>query len=141
MKFFNTYGISKTYYTSLDPETHAPTGFIGNIDMVMNFRLKLRSASDIYTKDDITRFIKNYIENLEVIGDLHIPNLITDITNEFASRIIYIEFVSFNNFGLGIQHALVIDTNIDTVPEFINIRNIVDNSGSFIPSINIELVS
>ena len=134
-KFFNTYGPSFTYVTDFESGDS-----IGHIDMSMNFKLKLKSASDIYTKDDIVAFIKNYIENLEVIGDLHIPNLITDITNEFSARIVYIEFVSYNNFPIGIQHALVKEPELDTIPEFINIRNIKNDSG-FYPSINIEVVN
>ena len=136
-KFFNTYGPSLTYTTDI-----AGTQSIGHIDMTMNFKLKLKSVTDIYTKNDIISFVKAYIENLEVIGDLHIPNLITDITNEFSSRIVYIEFVSFNGFPLGIQHALVQEGDIDTIPEFINVRNIVNTStGAFVPAINIEVVN
>lgn len=135
-KFFNTYGPSLTYTVDQEGEIG-----IGHIDMDMDFKLKLKSSSDIYTKDEIIKFVKNYIENLEKIGDLHIPNLITDITNEFSTRIVYIEFVSFNGFPLGIQHALIKETEIDTIPEFINIRNLMLESGSFVPAINIELVN
>ena len=134
LKFFNTYGPSITYTT----ESGEP---IGHIDLVMNFKAKMKSASDVYTKEDLVRYIKNYIENLEDIGDLHIPNLITDITNEFSDRIVYIEFVNFNDFGLGEQHILQIKNQpLYTVPEFLNIRNQYNDAQQIIPSINIEVL-
>ena len=136
-KFFNTYGNSLTYIT--DNESRTP---IGHIDISMNFKMALKNLNDVYTKDDVTNYIKKYIENLEDIGDLHIPNLITDITNEFSSRITYIEFVNFNDFSLGIQHIIVDDLldDIDVVPEFLNIRNTYDNAGVLVPNINIEVL-
>jgi len=38
--------------------------------------LKLLAANDSYTKDSIIKDIKEYIEDLADIGNLHIPNLI-----------------------------------------------------------------
>ena len=135
-KFFNTYGESKFY--KLEDKV---TG-IGNNDITMRFKLSLRDSSDITTKDDITQSIKEYIENLNEIGDLHIPNLITDIINEYNDRIHFIEFVGFNTFGADDQHIIKVDDeNPFTVPEFINVRNIIDKeSGELIPAIDIVLV-
>ena len=135
-KFFNTYGKSLTYSIS-------DTSFnsIDNIDMTFKFKVSLKSISDIYTKGDIIKFVKKYIENIDDIGSLHIPNLITEVTNEFADRINYFEFLGFNNFGPGVQHILVqpVET-IDTVPEFLSIRNKYDDTGVIAPWIDIEVV-
>ena len=135
-KFFNTYGESK-FYKLEDKVTS-----IGNNDITMRFKLSLRDSSDITTKDDITQSIKEYIENINEIGDLHIPNLITDIINEYNDRIHFIEFVGFNTFGADDQHIIKVDDeNPFTVPEFINVRNIIDKeSGELIPAIDIVLV-
>ena len=135
-KFFNTYGPSLTYVTDIDSNTS-----IGHVDISINFKLKVKNSSDVYPKDDVIAFIKSYIENLENIGDLHIPNLITDVTNNFSSRIVYIEYINFNDFGLGVQHIVTREaSDIKTIPEFLNIRNILDDTGAIVPSINIDVV-
>jgi hypothetical protein len=78
------------------------------------------------------------IENLNNLSDLHIPNLITDITTKYRKSIEYFEFKSINNFGPGIQHLYRIERDeIDIIPEFINI-NIKDDG--ITPDINISLV-
>lgn len=134
-KFFNTYGPSRTYYT----EEEDP---INHVDLIMYFKLSLKSTSDLTTKGDIIDRIKEYMEDLYDTGDFHAPNLITDITNEFNDRINYLEFVGFNTFGADIQHIIEADVEDPyTVPEFLNIRNVYDeNSRSLVPCIDIEIV-
>jgi hypothetical protein len=135
-KFFNTYGPSKIYCIGDEAET-----LIGHIDISINFKVSIKSTTDIYTKDDIIAFIKNYIENIDEIGDLHIPNLITDITNEYSDRINYIEYINFNDFGLGVQHIQEIENaSTDAIPEFLNIRNHYNDAGRLVPCINLEVV-
>ena len=134
-KFFNTYGPSKTYTIGDKAETP-----IGHVDLEFNFRVSIKSATDIYTKDDLISYIKNYIENIDDIGDLHIPNMITDITNEFSDRINYIEFMNFNDFWLGVQHIEERkNLDLDAVPEFLNIRNKYNESGRLVPAVNLEV--
>ena len=137
-KLFNTYGPSATFALE-DKST-----LIGNIDITMRFKLSLKDAADTTTKDNIIESIKKYIENLNDISDLHIPNLITDIINEYESRIYFIEFVGFNDFGPDDQHIINIEdseSSLDTVPEFINVRNTLDEeTNELIPCIEITLV-
>ena len=137
-KLFNTYGPSATFALE-DKST-----LIGNIDITMRFKLSLKDAADTTTKDNIIESIKKYIENLNDISDLHIPNLITDIINEYESRIYFIEFVGFNNFGPDDQHIINIEdseSSLDTVPEFINVRNTLDEeTNELVPCIEITLV-
>lgn len=133
-KFFNTYGPCLTYTLGDNEESS-----IGEIDITMKFRISLISASDIYTKDNVIAYIKDYIENLNDIGDLHIPNMINDIKAEFANTINWIEYMNFNDHRLGINHMILRDVeDPHTVPEFINIRNKYDDVGNLIPCIEVE---
>jgi hypothetical protein len=135
-KFFNTYGPSYTYYIGDNKET-----MIGHVDLCMKFRASLKSTSDIYTKDDLISAIKEYIEDLYDIGDLHIPNLIAQLTSDFSSRINFIEFMNFNDFWLGVQHILKLDVDDPHItPEFLNIRNRYNDEGELEPCIDIEIL-
>lgn len=125
-KFFNTYGPSRTY-------TKDRYGYekklINRVNLTLDFELKLLSNSDKYTKEYIKRDIKEIIENLNDINSLHIPNLITIITNKYKESIEYIEFLGFNNYGPGDQHlyrqeynVLTGNKDITMVPEFLTIH-------------------
>ena len=142
-KFFNTYGPSDVYYIGDEDKTK-----IGHIDLTMKFRLSVKSTADIITKDDIVASIKAYMENLYDIGNWDAPTMITEIMNEYSDRINFLEFVNYNDFGLGIQHIwkLKDDSGVDiddsplVTPEFLNIRNVLDTNGNMVPSIEIELI-
>ena len=136
-KFFNTYGQSATYTIGDKEETS-----LGHLDISMKFRLRLLNSSDTTTKDSIVEYIKNYMEDLDKLSDIHIPNLIHDITETYKDTIEFIEFMNFNNNRLGIQHMLLRDvTDPHVVPEFINIRNrLADDGETLKPDIEIELV-
>ena len=141
-KFYNTYGHSYTYTLDDATEEQPATG-IGHVDITLKFRVSIKSTNDIYTKDDILKFIKEYIENLDDIGDLHFPNMITTITNKFADRINYIEYITFNDFAVnkGVQHIILKDNlSILEVPEFINIRNHYDSANNVVPWIDLEVL-
>lgn len=137
-KYFNTYGESKTYTIGDREQT-----LLGHIDINMKFRAKLVNANDIQTKKEIIAYIKDAIENLNETGeDLHIPNLIHDLTEEFRDAVIYIEFMNFNDNRLGVNHIELKEiTNIHTVPEFICIRNRYNEDKTDIePWIDLEIV-
>jgi hypothetical protein len=135
-KFFNTYGPSKTY--RLEDETTS----IGSIDINTTWKLSLIDTSDITTKNDIIKYIKNTIEDLNNLSDLHIPNLISDIINEYSTRINFIEFVGFNKFDTDDQHIIKVEPEDPLIPpEFINVRNTLDTETlELVPSIEIILV-
>ena len=68
-------------------------------------------------------------EDLNNITDLHIPNLITYITNLHRDHIVYIKFVKLNNYDSLYQSIYkdpVLSDNYfvetQTVPEFINVN-------------------
>ena len=136
-KYFNTYGHSNTY-TIGDKENTS----LGNIDITMKFRCKLNNSNDTMTKNNLIKYIKDYIEDLNELGDLHIPNLIHDIKEEFGDLIVYIEFMNFNNNRLGVNHIELKEVeDIKTVPEFICVRNRYNVDKSALePCIDIEIV-
>lgn len=142
-KFFNTYGPSDVYYIGDANKTK-----IGHIDLTMKFRLSVKSTADVVTKDQIMASIKSYMEDLYDIGNWDAPTMITEIMNEYSDRINFLEFVNYNDFGLGIQHIwkLTDDHGVDiddsplVTPEFLNIRNVLDTNGNTVPSIEIELI-
>ena len=100
------------------------------------------AANDSYTKDSIIKNIKEYIEDLADIGNLHIPNLITKITNAYKERIVYFEYLGVNSFGPEVQHIYRLDDSeipIDNPPEFLNVNNIKNSFNKIIPDVNIYL--
>ena len=121
-KFYNTYGPARTY--NINNETH-----IDKINLSLKFEIKFVSDSEKVILDNITADIKDYIEDLNSITDLHIPNLITYITNLYRDHIVYIKFVELNNYDFLYQSIYkdpVLSDNYfietQTVPEFINVN-------------------
>ena len=144
-KFYNTYGPSIMYSTVAKDE-RSPSGnlenTIGRVDIAMEFTLSLKSSSDIYTKDNIIKYVKNYIENLSITNeDIDISNMMSDIRVEFASTINYIDYNGFNIFDSNTHHIYWIETEDVTIPpEFINIRTTIDDAGDIVPDIVINVV-
>ena len=67
--------------------------------------------------------IRSYIEDITQIKDLHIPNLITYITDKYSNYLTYFEFIDFNGYGPGVQHIYRKDESlIGKIPEFLNIN-------------------
>lgn len=138
-KFFNTYGPSRTY----TKDRYGTLGkLIQRVNLTLDFELKLLQNSDKNTKGYILRDIKDLIEDLNDITSLHIPNLITTITNKYQESIEYIEFLGFNNNGPGVQHIYRQDYNVLTgtqdvemIPEFLTVHTDLDMT----PDINIIL--
>lgn len=137
-KFFNTYGYSYTYTLGDKEETS-----IVHIDTTWKFRCKLANINDITTKTELNAYIKSYIEDLNMIDDkeLHIPNLLHDIKEQFGDLLIYIEYMNFNGNRLGLNHIELRDIdNPHIVPEFINVRNYLTDMNELVPNIEIEYV-
>ena len=144
-KLFNTYGPSHTYYIIRDTNTNMildeEKEYIDRVNLTLNFRIKLQSSKDSYTRDNIIRDIKEYMEDLNDLGELHIPNLVTQITNDYKEQIVYFEYLGFNeDYGPDIQHIYRDDDSqidIHIPPEFLNVANVIDNDGTLSPDINI----
>ena len=138
-KFFNTYGPSRIY--TLDRWGYEKQ-LIDRVNLTLNFEVRLLQTSDKNTKDYILRDIKEIVEDLNDISSLHIPNLITTITNTYRESIEYIEFLGFNDYGPGEQHIYRQEYNVVTgkqdvnmVPEFLTVHTNLDMS----PDITINL--
>ena len=143
-KLFNTYGPSKTYYIMKDENRDSVLNdskeYIDRVDISMYFRVKLVASKDSYTKANIIKEIKDYMEDLDDLSELHIPNLITQITTNYKEQITYFEYLGFNDYGPEVQHIYKDSDDsiaIHTAPEFVNIRNSIDIDGSLTPDINI----
>lgn len=138
-KLFNTYGKSRLY--SLDK---AGNQLVDRVHLTLNFEVRLLKTSDNNTKDYILKDIKQMIEDLNDLSSLHIPNLITKITNTYRNSIEYIEYTGVNtyDYGAAIQHLYKQeDDDITAVPEFLCINTILNNETlEMVPDINITLV-
>lgn len=129
-KFFNTYGPSNLF-------TIDQLNLLNKVNLNMKFRIKIIANTDKYIVSYITKDIKEYIEDINQISDLHIPNLVTFITNKYSEQLVYFEFIGINDYGPGNQHMYQnTDTNNSIVPEFLNI-NTLDNGE---PDIDITIV-
>ena len=135
-KFYNTYGPSKLFTLDNNEE------YIHRVNIQLNFRVKLASAYDVYTVDYIKEYVKTVIvENLNEEDSLHIPNLITNVTNKYRESIVFFEFLGIDDYGPGVQHLYHKDVDyVELVPEFININMLYDENGMKTPDINIEVV-
>lgn len=138
MKFFNTYGPSKLYNVSYENVVEP----LDRINISLKFEVKYQTVSDESCKNDIINYIKEYMENLNYITDLHIPNLITAVKNKFYKQIVYIKFLGLNNYGYVYQSIYKNNNNDDytystTVPEFINVNIAKDSQGNDTPDIEI----
>ena len=140
-KLFNTYGPSRLF--TIDEEG---TQSIGRIDISMKFELSLKSSSDIYTTQSIIEYIKDYIEDLNDLGTLHINNLLSDVREKYKTTINYFDFLGFNDFDGTYLHLY--QQNIEDMedkyiaPEFINVRNNIDVETEIVtPEINIITIN
>ena len=135
-KFFNTYGKSLMYNIE-------NTVNIDRINLKLDFEIKFQVASEHVYIPAITKSIKEYIEDMNNLVDLHIPNLITYITNLYREQIVYIKFIGLNEYQ-SLYQSIYKNPEIDenyfvetqTVPEFINVNTRPNDT----PEINFKIV-
>ena len=139
-KFFNTYGPSNMYY--LTDDDGDITDLIDNVALTMTFKAKFYNEDSDAASiiDPIVNTIKDYLENLDELDDIHFPNITTLIESEYSEYLIYFEFVSFNIYDATNQHII---TNEDmemlsSVPEFLHVDT---NDWNGKPYINIRIVT
>lgn len=110
-------------------DTTKVINYIDNVALTMKFALEAQTSADKYISDDIINDIKEYVEDINEINELHIPNIITLITNNYREQLVYFEFLDVNNYGAACQH-LYLDEKIeaDICPEFLNIATKPDNN-------------
>ena len=112
--------------------------YIDNVALSMKFAMQVQSSTDKSCANNIVLDVKDYIEDINNITELHAPNIITLITNNYREQLIYFEFLDTNGYGVGCQH-LYLDTNkdVEITPEFLNIATKED--GTDLPDINITV--
>lgn len=122
-KFFNTYGPSKLYSLTSDGDT-----LLDRTNISLTFECKFEMANDSYITDDITTYIKEYMEDINDISELHMSNLTTAVKNEFSDQLVYFKFVGLNSYGYLYQSIYNVTTDefvaSTTVPEFINVNTL-----------------
>lgn len=138
-KYYNSYGPGKVFKISDN------ISILDRVNISLKFRTQLSTSSDTYVIDLIKKDIKDIIEDLNGEEELHIPNIITTITNKYRDgleAIIFFEFVSINDYGPGMQHLYNINKiPISKVPEFICIGSKLDTTLNIIvPDIDIEII-
>ena len=139
-KFFNTYGPSNMYH--LTDDDGDVTDLIDNVALTMTFRAKFYNEdSDAASMiDQIANTIKNYLEKLDQLDDIHFPNITTLVESEYSQYLIYFEFVSFNIYDATTQHIITNENMemLSMVPEFLHVDT-NDLNGK--PYINIRIVT
>lgn len=117
-------------------DTKKVINYIDNVALTMQFQLEAESSADKYISTNIIADIKDYIEDINVINELHIPNIITLITNNYREQLVYFEFLDVNKYGAACQH-LYLDEQVsaDICPEFLNIATKID--GVYEPDIGV----
>ena len=112
-------------------DTSKITNYIDNVALTMKFALEAQSSADKYIGEDIISDVKEYVEDINNINELHIPNIITLITNNYREQLVYFEFLDVNNYSSACQH-LYLDQKVgsDICPEFLNIDTKIDGSNN-----------
>jgi len=110
-------------------DTTKVTNYIDNVALSMKFALEANTSADKYISDDIVIDVKEYIEDINEINELHIPNIITLITNNYREQLTYFEFLDVNNYGAACQHIYLDEqVSADICPEFLNISTTADGT-------------
>ena len=100
--------------------------------------MEVQSSTDQYIKNNIIFNIKEYLEDINQITELHIPNIITLITNAYREQLVYFEFLGLNNYGVSCQHLYLNEVEDVTItPEFLNIA--MSEDGTDMPLIDITV--
>ena len=136
-KFFNTYGPSIMY--NIERKEN-----IDRINLSLTFEVKFQIPNAEAYIPLIVNSVKRYIEDLNYVSDLHIPNLITYITNTYREQLVYFKFIKLNDYGSLYQSVYknpMIDgdyfVETQTVPEFINVTTLSND----LPDIQFKIVT
>lgn len=121
-------------------DTAKIANYIDNVAIRLKFALEAQTTADRYIGEGIIGDIKTYIEDINSINEIHMPNIITFITNQYREQLVYFEFLDLNGYGNACQHLYLETINdeiADIPPEFINIACAEDNQ--FKPMIDITV--
>jgi hypothetical protein len=112
--------------------------YIDNVALSMKFAMEAMTSADKTISSSIVMDIKDYIENIDSIIEIHMPNIITLITNKYREQLKYFEFRGVNQYGSDCQHIYLDTTiNADIPPEFLNISTKTDSDNT--PEVDITV--
>ena len=122
-KFFNTYGPSLTYRIDEATNDH-----LNAVNLTQTYEVKFQMPDDIQILPDITAFIKDYVENIDDIKDLHFSVLQGKVLEKFSEQLVYFQIYDVNGYGNDHQNFYKEDleefVEAHTVPEFINVNTL-----------------
>ena len=117
-KFVNTYGPSNRF--TLKDGTP-----LNRVNLSIEFEAKLYSPTDKYIVDLILQDIKDSIEDINEINELHFANLAHEIKDKYIDQLYYFEFLGFNKYGPGEQYIKGVTTDLQNeIPEFLNVNTL-----------------
>lgn len=137
IKFYNTYGPSRTYYIG-----STGTNYINRIAISLKFRIKLTETVDTELDTNIRNTIIEFIEetNSDSVKAIYMSDIVNLLRSTY-DEIIMIEFLGFNDYDLDKQTIIIEDESLldeDStkyaryIPEYINIfrKYVPDSSGT-----------
>jgi superoxide reductase len=112
-------------------DTNKCITYMDNVALILKFSMEVMSSADRAIVSSIVADIKNYIENIDSIIELHMPNIITLITNNYREQLKYFEFRGVNQYSSDCQHIYLDTTiNADIPPEFLNVATDCDSNNT-----------
>ena len=96
--------------------------YIDNVGLTLRFHTETVKSADKSIVNKIIPDIKEYMEDINQVNELHIPNIITLITNAYREQLVYFDFDGINLYDDQYKH-LYLDEKIDAdiTPEFLNV--------------------
>lgn len=150
IKFYNTYGPSRTYYIG-----STGTEYINRIGISLKFRIKLTETVDTELDTNIRNTIIEFIEdtNTDQVKAIYLSDIINLLRSTY-SEIVMIEFLGINDYDLDKQTIIIEDEYLleedgtkyaRYIPEYINIfrKYVPDSSGTayYIHDITINYIT
>lgn len=131
LKFFNTYGPSVLFRIGRKGEQ------LDRTNLTLNFIVKLDVISNSEVIYEIEDSIKEYIEDINELTDIHMSNICSYIKQKYNNDIDYIEFEGINHYNSNYQYIERVEPDVLTeVPEFVN----VNLNSDIEPDINITII-
>ena len=116
------------------------TNYVDNVAITLDFEARIQSSAYRDIGTSITQYIKDFIEDINTINEIHMVNVTTYILSNFREQLVYFCFLGLNNFGRECDHLYLYDArvdDVDVVPEFINVA--CSDDGLFTPLVNIAI--
>ena len=135
-KFFNTYGPSLLYYLEQDSDEK-----LNRVNMSNTYELKFKTPDDVKILPEVINYIKEYIEDINEVKDMHFSVLQGKVLEKFSEQLVYFQIYDVNGYKNDHQnfYKKVEDEFVEahTVPEFINIHSLRDDS----PDIKFRIIN